>query len=60
MVTLHHSGKGVTPLDIESVRQLAISLGYTFEGEDDLAKKADLGGIAADTSAVHIPEMQIQ
>ena len=47
MVNLHESGEGSTPLDIKSVRQLAISLGYTFEGEDDPEKKADLGGIAA-------------
>lgn len=45
-VTWSQSGKGHVPLQIEDVRQLAIASGFIFDGECDLAKRANLGGSA--------------
>lgn len=50
MVTWSQSGKGYIPLHIHSVQQLAIASGFVFEGEHDLAKLANLGGIIVDTA----------
>lgn len=44
MVAWDESGRGVGELDINDVRRLAISSGFTFDGEHDLSRQADLGG----------------
>ena len=44
MITWIQSGKGDIHLGIGCVRELAISSGYLFEGERDIAKAANLGG----------------